>query len=64
MEKELIVYTKNGDNYGSIVLPESYYLISENDWIQKTLSRSPHLDGIALLVDWDKKQITCIRKNL
>lgn len=46
---------------GTIWVPELIYLESEAQWIQHKLDLADELDGIALAIDWDKKEVTNVR---
>ena len=59
---EVYVFNKRGDKMGRITVPNMLYLETETDWIRKRLDLSPdELDGIALVVDWEKREITSTR---
>lgn len=63
MDRELIVFNKEGTKVGRQILPELFYLQTEDDYIQKMLNTSGKLDGIAILIDWNNKEIIC-KRNL
>lgn len=58
--RQLIVFSKQGDKYGVLDIPETFYLESEKEWVSKQLMRTS-LDGIVFVLDWDKRQLTSIR---
>lgn len=59
--RELIAFNKKGDKKGQLELQPLYYLETEKDWIQRHLDRTPDLDGIVLIIDWESKQIIPFR---
>jgi len=61
--RQVYLFNKRGDKYGVMDLPPLYYLETEKEWINKRIDRSP-MDGMAFLVDWDKKELTSIRYAL
>lgn len=61
--RELIVFNKIGTKVGRMILPELFYMQTEDDYIRKTLNVSGKLDGIAILVDYEAKEIIC-KRNL
>lgn len=61
--KELIVFNQKGTQVSRLILPELFYMQTEDDYIKKTLNVSGKLDGIAILIDWDNRNITC-KRNL
>ena len=58
--RQVYLFSKKGDKYGVMDLPELYYLETEKEWIQKRIDKSP-MDGMALLIDWEERSITSIR---
>lgn len=51
MEKRiLIAFNKRGDKMGKSMIPESFYLITEKDWVLNALDKTPALDGIAFIL--------------
>lgn len=60
MQKILIAFNKKGDKVGKEIIPKSFYLITEKDWIQNTLEKSPALDGIAMVLS-EGGNITIVR---
>lgn len=59
--RQIIVFNKRGDKTAKMDLQPLYYLETEKNWIMKRLARSPEMDGVAFIVDWDKKDIIMIR---
>lgn len=53
--KQLLLFSKDGKKYGS------EFVRFEDLEYMKILLNHKELDGIALLVDWDKKEITPLR---
>ena len=62
--REIIAFNQSGTKYGRMSLPEVHYLISEEDYIEKALRNTGKLDGITLLINWETKDITCLRNLL
>ena len=61
MERELIVFNQKGTKYARLVLPELFYLQTEDEYIKKSLLTSNELDGMAIIIDWGNKDIICKR---
>lgn len=59
--REVVVFNKRGNKVGRLEVPNLIYLQTEKDWITRHLNLATNLDGIALLVDWEKKELTSIR---
>lgn len=63
-DREVIAFDKKGDKFARLDLHSLYYLQTEKDWIMKLLNRAPDLDGIVITINWDTKEIICVRKSL
>jgi len=61
MERQVIVFNKAGTKMSTIDLQPLYYLKTEPDWIKEKLLWAEGMDGIAIQVDWDKREIKMIR---
>jgi hypothetical protein len=61
MERELIAFNKDGTKYGRLPMPDLIYLQTEQQYINKALLSCPKLDGMVILIDWNKKDIVCKR---
>lgn len=61
MERVVYVFNKKGDKASQMELQPLYYLETEKEWVMKRLARSPEMDGIAFIVDWEKKELTMVR---
>lgn len=59
--KHLIIFSKVGRRIGNIPIPNLLYLDSEKEWVQKQLFLHDKLDGVAIVIDWDKNEVTVIR---
>ena len=58
--RQIYVFNKRGDKVACLDLQPLYYLETEKEWIQKRLNRSD-LDGMAFIIDWDKREIIWVR---
>ena len=58
--RQVFIFDKRGTQYARLDLPELFYLETEKDFINKMLKFS-RLEGMALLIDWDKKEVSSIR---
>lgn len=54
-------FNKEGTKMSVLDLPELYYLETEGEWVRKQLFRVPELDGMAFVIDWEKREITSVR---
>lgn len=61
MERIVYAFNKKGDKAASMELQPLYYLETEREWITKRLARSPEMDGIAFIIDWEKKELTMVK---
>ena len=60
MQKILIAFNKKGDKMGKEIIPQSFYLITQKDWVLNTLEKTPALDGIAFILS-ETGEITVVR---
>ncbi len=60
-EIEVIAFNKKGDRVAKLVVPQLLYLKTAEEWIHNALERSPEMDGIVILVDWEKKEFKMVR---
>lgn len=59
--RQVIAFNKKGDKAGTGFVPELIYLKTEKEWIDEHLRRSPQLDGLAILIDWETREIKTIK---
>lgn len=59
--RQVIAFNKKGDKAGSEFIPELIYLQTEKEWIEQMLLKQETLDGVVLLIDWDKKELKIVR---
>lgn len=55
--RSVVAFNKGGDLTSCIPIPTLLYLKKQDDWIDEGLLRSPELDGIVLVIDWDLRDI-------
>lgn len=53
----VVAFNKKGDRMGALQIPELTHLQTSKEWIDDRLIRTPELDGICLIVDWDKREL-------
>lgn len=58
---EVIAFNKRGDNVAHNEIPPVIYLKSMKEWIDDMLIKTPTLDGIVLLIDWENKKVAVHR---
>ena len=59
--KQVYAFNKKGDKMSVLDLPPLYYLDTENEWVRKQLFRVPELNGMAIIIDWDTREIKSVR---
>lgn len=57
---QVFVFNKKGDQAAKLDVPAHVYLKSEKEFIDEALIRT-ELDGIAIKVDWEKRELRMIR---
>ena len=59
--KQVYAFNKKGDKMSVLDLPPLYYLDTENEWVRKQLFRVPELNGMAIIIDWETREIKSVR---
>lgn len=59
--RQAYAFNKEGTKMSVLDLPQLYYLETEGEWVRKQLFRVPELDGMAFVIDWEKREITSVR---
>ncbi len=60
-KQHLIAFDKSGHKVGVVPIPDLVYLGTHKDWVHNALDKSPSLDGMAIIVDWEKREIISVR---
>lgn len=60
----VVAFNKKGDKTASLMVPEMPYLQTKKQWINNAIERSPQMDGIVMLIDWETREISVIRHAL
>jgi len=60
-DRQAYAFNKDGTKMSVLDIPQLIYLESEGDWVRRQLFRVPELDGMALIIDWEAREITSVR---
>lgn len=60
--RQVLVFNQRGDEAATMAIPDLIYLQTEKQYIEKAL-RMSRLQGMAILIDWDTREVTMVRYN-